>query len=70
MAGETVYSRVTRRVRALSGPVRPLPRWLLLVVGLVATALGVILVARPLSSLTVLGVYVGLSASSRVSATW
>ncbi|MEP6630200.1 MAG: lipase family protein [Lapillicoccus sp.] len=61
MTGETVYRRVTRRVRALSGPVRPLPRWLRVVVGLVVTALGVVLVVRPLSSLTVLGVYVGIS---------
>jgi uncharacterized membrane protein HdeD (DUF308 family) len=56
-----VYRRVTRRARALSGPVRPLPRWLLVVVGLVVTVLGAVLVARPLSSLTVLGVYVGVS---------
>ncbi len=61
MTGDTVYRRVNRRVRALSGPVRPLPRWLLVLAGLVVTALGAILVVRPLSSLTVLGIYIGVS---------
>jgi uncharacterized membrane protein HdeD (DUF308 family)/acetyl esterase/lipase len=59
--GGTVFQRVSRRARVLSGPLRPLPRWLQVVAGLVAVALGVLLVTRPLDSLTVLGVYIGVS---------
>ncbi len=57
----TVFQRVSRRARLLSGPLRPLPRWLQVLAGLVAVALGALLVTRPLDSLTVLGIYIGIS---------
>src|SRR5690349_19177260 len=62
MTGSTVYRRVNRRVRALSGPLPPLPRWLLATSGVVVSVLGVVLVTRPLNSLTALGIYIGISA--------
>lgn len=55
---ETVYRRVSRRVRGLSGPVGLVPRWLLVAAGALVTVLGAILVLRPLSSLVVLGLYI------------
>ncbi|WP_369138756.1 lipase family protein [Modestobacter versicolor] len=55
------YRRLSRRIRALPGLLSRAPWWVLLVVGVVTTALGVLLAVRPLSSLTVLGVYIGLS---------
>ena len=59
--GSTMFQRLSRRARLLSGPLRPLPRWLQVLAGLVAVALGALLVTRPLDSLTVLGVYIGIS---------
>jgi uncharacterized membrane protein HdeD (DUF308 family)/acetyl esterase/lipase len=58
---QTVYRRVSRRVRGLSGPVGPVPRWLLVAAGALVTVLGAVLVLRPLSSLVVLGLYIGAS---------
>ncbi len=59
---DTVYRRVNRRVRGLSGqPAGPVPRWLLVAAGALVTVLGAVLVLRPLSSLVVLGLYIGVS---------
>lgn len=49
-----------RNARAWIGSA--LPRWLSLVLGVVAVAIGVFLVLRPFSSLTVLAVFVGVGA--------
>jgi hypothetical protein len=57
----TLFRRVSHRVRFLSGPLRPMRRWLLVIAGLVATVLGAVLVTHPLDSLTLLGVYIGIS---------
>ncbi|BAL87978.1 putative lipase [Actinoplanes missouriensis 431] len=48
-------------MRALPPLLAGAPRWLLAVAGVTTTALGVLLVVRPLSSLTLLGVYIGVS---------
>ena len=48
---------MTRAPRVPTG----LPRWLLVAAGVVVTAVGVVLVARPLDSLTALSVYIGIS---------
>ncbi|WP_136708373.1 lipase family protein [Agromyces sp. H66] len=50
-----------RRVRALPRLVARAPWWVRVVVGAAAIVLGVLLVTRPLSSLAVLAVYLGLS---------
>ena len=61
MPVETPYRRMSRRVRALPGLLSHAPWWLLVAAGLATTLLGALLVVRPLSSLTVLGIYIGLS---------
>ncbi|TYP90501.1 lipase family protein [Blastococcus xanthinilyticus] len=61
MPASTPYRRASRRVRALPGILSHAPRWVLLAAGAATTALGLLLAVRPLSSLTVLGVYIGLS---------
>ncbi|SOD98683.1 lipase family protein [Blastococcus haudaquaticus] len=61
MPTRTPYRRLSRRIRALPGLLARAPWWVLVVVGAVTTALGVVLAVRPLSSLTVLGVYTGVS---------
>lgn len=52
---------VLRRARAIPGLIARAPWWLLLLVGLACVALGALLVLRPLSSLSLLAVYIGLS---------
>ena len=49
------------RARALPALVARAPWWLRIVVGLAAIVLGLLLITRPLSSLTVLAIYIGLS---------
>jgi uncharacterized membrane protein HdeD (DUF308 family)/acetyl esterase/lipase len=49
------------RARAIPGLIARAPWWVLLLVGLACVALGALLVLRPLSSLSVLAVYIGLS---------
>jgi uncharacterized membrane protein HdeD (DUF308 family)/acetyl esterase/lipase len=61
MPVETPYRRVSRRVRVLPGLLSHAPWWLLVAAGLATTLLGALLVVRPVSSLTVLGIYIGLS---------
>lgn len=61
MPQQTPYARLSRRVRALPGLLSDAPGWLLLLVGIATTGLGLLLAVRPLSSLTVLGVYIGIS---------
>ena len=61
MPVQTPYRRLSRRVRALPGLLSRAPWWVLLIVGTATTTLGVLLAARPLSSLTALGIYIGLS---------
>ncbi|WP_258723458.1 lipase family protein [Cellulomonas sp. NS3] len=62
MTRPTPYQRVSSRVRALPRLLERAPRAVLVVAGLAVTVLGVLLVTRPLSSLAVLGVYIGVSA--------
>lgn len=50
-----------RRVRALPGLLADAPAYVLVLVGLIVTVLGVNLLTRPLSALEVLGYYVGAS---------
>ncbi|WP_232821766.1 lipase family protein [Desertihabitans aurantiacus] len=52
---------MSRRVRALPSLLAGAPRWVLVLTGLVTTTLGAALALRPLSSLTLLGVYIGVS---------
>lgn len=52
---------VLDRARAIPGLIARAPWWGLLLVGLACVALGGLLVLRPLSSLSVLAVYIGLS---------
>jgi uncharacterized membrane protein HdeD (DUF308 family) len=61
MPTRTPYRRLSRRVRALPGLLARAPEWTLVVVGATTTGLGVLLAVRPLSSLTVLGIYTGVS---------
>ena len=61
MQPRTPYARLSRRVRALPGLVSGAPWWVLVAIGTATTALGVLLAVRPLSSLTALGIYTGLS---------
>ncbi|SDE62125.1 Uncharacterized membrane protein HdeD, DUF308 family [Blastococcus fimeti] len=61
MPVETPHRRMDRRVRALPALLSRAPWWLLVAAGLATTLLGSLLVVRPLSSLTVLGIYIGLS---------
>lgn len=49
------------RFRAVPALVARAPRWALLLVGVACIALGGVLVLRPLSSLSVLAIYIGLS---------
>ncbi|GAB7189516.1 hypothetical protein NUM3379_02220 [Kineococcus sp. NUM-3379] len=51
---------MSRRIRALPLLMSGAPRWVLLLVGVVTTVLGVFLVVRPLSSLTLLGICIGV----------
>ena len=53
--------RLGRRVRMLPVLVANAPWWILIVVGLGISTLGMFLLARPLSALGVLGIYIGLS---------
>ncbi|MBB3674669.1 lipase family protein [Modestobacter versicolor] len=61
MPAETPYRRLGHRVRALPGLLARAPWWVLVTIGAVTTALGALLAVRPLSSLTVLGIYTGIS---------
>ena len=61
MPAATPYRRLSHRVRALPGLLARAPWWVLVAIGTTTTALGVLLAVRPLSSLTVLGVYTGVS---------
>ena len=61
MSVGTPYRRVSRRARALPGLLAGAPWWVLGIVGAATTTLGVLLTVRPLSSLTVLGIYTGIS---------
>ena len=61
MSTATPYRRLTHRVRALPGLLARAPWWVLVAIGAATTALGVLLAVRPLSSLTVLGIYTGVS---------
>ncbi|WP_041289160.1 lipase family protein [Kribbella flavida] len=61
MSARTPYRRLNRRVRALPGLLSRAPWWVLVIVGTATTALGLLLAVRPLSSLTVLGIYTGIS---------
>lgn len=53
---------INGRLRALPGLLTRAPRPLLALVGLAAAVLGVLLITRPLSSVSVLAIYLGLSA--------
>lgn len=61
MPTRSPYRRLSRRVRALPGLLARAPWWVLVAIGAATTSLGVLLAVRPLSSLTVLGVYTGVS---------
>ena len=61
MSTATPYRRLSHRVRALPALLVQAPWWVLVAVGTVTTALGLLLAVRPLSSLTVLGIYTGVS---------
>lgn len=54
-------SEFTRRTRVVRTLVERAPRWVLVVVGLAAVGLGGLLLVRPLTSLAVLALYVGIS---------
>jgi len=62
-----VYPRATRRTKPVARVPRAprvptgTPRWLLVTAGLVVVAVGVVLVTRPLDSLTALSLYIGIS---------
>lgn len=53
-------SRLTR-FRALPGLLRAAPRWVTILAGVASLALGLLLVTRPLVSLSLLAVYAGVS---------
>jgi len=65
--GGEVQPRVTRRTRPLTGGPRApdvptgTPRWLLVSAGVVVVAVGVVLVTRPLDSLTALALFIGIA---------
>ncbi|SDF00788.1 Uncharacterized membrane protein HdeD, DUF308 family [Blastococcus aurantiacus] len=61
MSTATPYRRLSHRVRALPGLLARAPWWVLVAIGTATTALGLLLAVRPLSSLTVLGIYTGVS---------
>jgi uncharacterized membrane protein HdeD (DUF308 family)/acetyl esterase/lipase len=61
MSVQTPYRRLSRRFRAFPGLLSSAPWWVLVIVGAAVTALGLLLAVRPLSSLTVLGIYIGIS---------
>lgn len=50
------------RVRALPGLLAEAPTWTVLLAGVTTTLLGILIVSRPLTSLVLLGVYIGVSA--------
>ncbi len=62
-----MYPRATRRTKPVARVPRAprvptgTPRWLLVTAGLVVVAVGVVLVTRPLDSLTALSLYIGIS---------
>lgn len=61
MPSGTPYRRLSHRIRALPALLSRAPGWLLVLIGAATTALGVLLAVLPLSSLTVLAVYTGVS---------
>jgi uncharacterized membrane protein HdeD (DUF308 family) len=56
-----VYPRDRRPLTTVPRVPTAVPRWLLVAAGVVVTAIGVVLVARPLDSLTALSLYIGIS---------
>lgn len=59
--GRPRSARLRDRLSAVPRLLDRAPRWLLLIVGAVLLLLGVAIVGRPLTSLTLLGVYIGAS---------
>lgn len=58
---EDVHEIAERRSRFLRVVTRSAPWWLCLPIGLAATAIGLLIIGRPLTSLSTLAIYLGLS---------